>query len=115
MHHFLLDKYICLIGNIQCISTHCIYIVCTHVVMTKKIEMKTLLDTTRSRNIEIFLPTFPYPLVELTSTLDKQLNVVTETSELGLDHIIALKRCVCVCVCERERESVSVCVCICVV
>ncbi len=59
--------------------------------------MKTLLDTTRSRNIEIFLPTFPYPLVSLSSTLDKQLNVVTEPSELGLDHVIALKRCVSVC------------------
>ncbi len=63
--------------------------------MIKKIEMKTLLDTTRSRNIEIFLPTFPYSLGKLTGNLDKQLNVVTETSDLALDHIIALKRFVC--------------------
>lgn len=54
--------------------------------------MKTLLDATRSRNIEIFLPTFPYALGAMAEALNKQLNVVTETSDLGLDHIIALKR-----------------------
>ena len=56
--------------------------------------MKTLLDATRSRNIEIFLPTFPYPLGSMAEDLNKKLNVLTETSDLGLDHIIALKRCV---------------------
>ena len=54
--------------------------------------MKTLLDATRSRNIEIFLPTFPYPLGSMAEDLNKKLNVLTETSDLGLDHIIALKR-----------------------
>ena len=58
----------------------------------KKIETKTLLDTTRSRNIEIFLPSFPFSLDSLQSKLSDQLNNVIDSPELGIDHIVALKR-----------------------
>lgn len=57
----------------------------------KKVELKTLLDTTRSRNIEIFLPSFSIPLESLETQLSEQLNNITN-SELGIDHIVALKR-----------------------
>ena len=57
----------------------------------KKVEMKTLLDTTRSRNIEIFLPSFSIPLDTLESKLAEQLNNLKD-SELGIDHVVALKR-----------------------
>ena len=60
----------------------------------KKVEMKTLLDTTRSRNIEIFLPSFSIPLDTLESKLAEQLNNLKD-SELGIDHVVALKRYVC--------------------
>lgn len=59
--------------------------------MKKKVELKTLLDTTRSRNIEIFLPSFSIPLESLETQLSEQLNNITN-SELGIDHIVALKR-----------------------
>lgn len=62
----------------------------------KKVETKTLLDTTRSRNIEIFLPSFPLSLDTLESKLSDQLNNVKDDSlELGSDHIVALKRYIC--------------------
>lgn len=60
----------------------------------KKVETKTLLDTNRSRNIEIFLPRFPLSLDNLESTLPEQLNNMSDSLELGSDHIVALKRCV---------------------
>ena len=56
-------------------------------------ETKTLLDTNRSRNIEIFLPSFSLSLDSLESTLADQLNRV-KGSELGIDHVVALKRLV---------------------
>lgn len=55
-------------------------------------EIKTLLDNNRSRNIEIFLPRFPLSLDSLESTLSEQLNNVNDSLELGSDHIVALKR-----------------------
>lgn len=65
---------------------------CTYAVR-KKVEMKTLLDTNRSRNIEIFLPRFPLALDTLETTLSDQLNNINDTMELAIDHIVALKRC----------------------
>ena len=63
------------------------------------VQRKTLIDTTRSRNIEIFLPSFPLALESLDRTLNEHLNSVSADSPLGLEHIVALKRCVRVCVC----------------
>ena len=60
--------------------------------MKKKVEMKTLLDNNRSRNIEIFLPRFPLALDTLETTLPDQLNNINESMELMIDHIVALKR-----------------------
>lgn len=57
-------------------------------------ELKTLLDTTRSRNIEIFLPSFPLSLPSLDKDLNEHLNCINEGSPLMLEHIVALKRCV---------------------
>ena len=61
----------------------------------KKQQTKTLLDNTRSRNIEIFLPSFPFPLDGLQTTLSDQLNSVTASLGLTIDHIVALKRYIC--------------------
>jgi len=55
-------------------------------------ELKTLLDTTRSRNIEIFLPSFPLSLPSLDKDLNEHLNCINEGSPLMLEHIVALKR-----------------------
>ena len=55
-------------------------------------EMKTLLDTTRSRNIEIFLPSFPVSLSSLDKELNALLNCINENSPLKIEHIVALKR-----------------------
>ena len=52
-----------------------------------------MLDTNRSRNIEIFLPSFSLSLDSLESTLAEQLNRV-KGSDLGIDHVVALKRLV---------------------
>ncbi len=60
--------------------------------MKKKVEMKTLLDNNRSRNIEIFLPRFPLALDTLEMTLSDHLNNINESMELVIDHIVALKR-----------------------
>ena len=57
-------------------------------------ELKTLLDTTRSRNIEIFLPSFPLGLPSLDKDLNEHLNCINESSPLQIEHIVALKRCV---------------------
>ena len=57
-------------------------------------EVKTLLDTTRSRNIEIFLPSFPVSLSSLDKELNELLNCIKENSPLKIEHIVALKRCV---------------------
>ena len=67
---------------------------CTYTVaLTKKVELKTLLDQTRARNIEIFLPSFPLTLENLTAvSLGDCLNCLSENSTLKLDHIVALKR-----------------------
>ena len=62
------------------------------VAVKKKVEMKTLLDNNRSRNIEIFLPRFPLALDTLETTLSDHLNNINESLELGTDHIVALKR-----------------------
>lgn len=56
-------------------------------------ELKTLLDQTRARNIEIFLPSFPLLLDNVTpDSLGECLNDLSEDSVLNLDHIVALKR-----------------------
>lgn len=55
-------------------------------------ETKTLLDNNRSRNIEIFLPSFPLSLATMETKLSEQLNNVNDSLELGSDHIVALKR-----------------------
>ena len=61
--------------------------------LAKKTELKTLLDQTRARNIEIFLPSFPISLEQLTAdSLGECLNCLSEDSILKLDHIVALKR-----------------------
>lgn len=55
--------------------------------------MKSLLDQTRARNIEIFLPSFPLSLEQLSpDSLGECLNSLSENSTLTLDHIVALKR-----------------------
>ena len=64
--------------------------ICT--VVIRKVELKTLLDTNRSRNIEIFLPRFSLPLADLDVSLSEQLNYLTGDSKLDLDHVVALKR-----------------------
>ena len=58
----------------------------------KKETVKSLLDNTRSRNIEIFLPSFPLKVQSLTMELDEQLNVVDGSTKLNVEHIVALKR-----------------------
>lgn len=58
----------------------------------KKETVKSLLDNTRSRNIEIFLPSFPLKVESLTAQLDQQLNVVDGSTKLNVEHIVALKR-----------------------
>ena len=63
-----------------------------NITVKKKVEMKTLLDNNRSRNIEIFLPRFPLSLDNLETTLSDQLNNINESMELGIDHVVALKR-----------------------
>ena len=78
------------------------------------VQRKTLIDTTRSRNIEIFLPSFPLALESLDRTLNEHLNSVSADSPLGLEHIVALKRCVCLCVCVCVYMYMYVCVCVCV-
>ena len=66
---------------------------CICLALTKKVELKSLLDQTRARNIEIFLPSFPLSLEQLTSdSLGECLNSLSEDSTLNLDHIVALKR-----------------------
>ena len=62
-------------------------------------ETKTLLDPTRSRNIEIFLSSFRISLDTLESQLAEQLNNVKEDnqvdspeSRLVVDHVVSLKR-----------------------
>ena len=52
----------------------------------------SLLDHTRSRNIEIFLPSFPLPVQSLETDLDHQLNVIEGDTKLSIEHIVALKR-----------------------
>ena len=59
----------------------------------KKEALKSLLDNTRSRNIEIFLPRFPLELDTLTHDLDQQLDIIDgATTKLNIEHIVALKR-----------------------
>lgn len=60
----------------------------------KKKAVASLLDNTRSRNIEIFLPSFPLEVHSLDTLLDQQLNVISNSTELSVEHIVALKRCV---------------------
>lgn len=54
--------------------------------------VKSLLDNTRSRNIEIFLPRFPLSVQTLTNELEEQLNIVDGSTTLNVEHIVALKR-----------------------
>ena len=76
-----MDIYVCMI-------VHFIYLA-----LTKKVELKSLLDQTRARNIEIFLPSFPLSLEQLSpDSLGECLNSLSENSTLNLDHIVALKR-----------------------
>jgi hypothetical protein len=58
----------------------------------KKEAVKSLLDNTRSRNIEIFLPRFPLGVQTLTMELEEQLNIINGATKLNLEHIVALKR-----------------------
>lgn len=58
----------------------------------KKKAVQSLLDNTRSRNIEIFLPSFPLKVEALNTLLDQQLNVIDNNTELSVEHIVALKR-----------------------
>ena len=58
----------------------------------KKEAVKSLLDNTRSRNIEIFLPRFPLEVQTLTVELEEQLNIINGSSILNVEHIVALKR-----------------------
>ena len=61
--------------------------------LAKKVELKSLVDQTRARNIEIFLPSFPLSLEQLSpDSLGECLNSLSENSTLNLDHIVALKR-----------------------
>ena len=64
----------------------------------KKEVVASLLDHTRSRNIEIFLPSFPLPVQSLDLDLDHQLNII-EGNKLNIEHIVALKRLVLPCIC----------------
>lgn len=64
-----------------------------YLALTKKVELKSLLDQTRARNIEIFLPSFPISVEQLgPDSLGECLNSLSEDSALNLDHIVALKR-----------------------
>ena len=58
----------------------------------KREARRSLLDNTRSRNIEIFLPRFPLSVERLTIQLDQQLNIIVGPTELNVEHIVALKR-----------------------
>jgi hypothetical protein len=59
----------------------------------KKEAVKSLLDNTRSRNIEIFLPRFPLGVQTLTMELEEQLNIIINgATKLNVEHIVALKR-----------------------
>ena len=58
----------------------------------KKKAVNSLLDNTRSRNIEIFLPSFTLPLQTLETSLDHHLNSIDEGTDLSSEHIVALKR-----------------------
>jgi hypothetical protein len=60
--------------------------------IVKKEALKSLLDNTRSRNIEIFLPRFPLKVELLELELDQQLNVIDGSTKLNVEHIVALKR-----------------------
>ena len=63
-----------------------------HICNTVKNTVKSLLDHTRSRNIEIFLPSFPFKVQSLTVELDQQLNIIDGSTQLTIEHIVALKR-----------------------
>lgn len=67
--------------------------------LAKKVVTVSLLDSNRSRNIEIFLPSFPLSLANLTDTLDTHLNNIAETSPLQIEHVVALKRYILVLTC----------------
>lgn len=60
----------------------------------KKEVVASLLDHTRSRNIEIFLPSFPLTVQSLDTDLDHQLNIIEGSTKLNIEHIVALKRLV---------------------
>lgn len=74
---------------ILCIAS---LISCSFYAAKKKVEVKTLLDTTRNRNIGIFLPSLPLSLDTLQDKLSEQLNNINDNLGLELDHIVALKR-----------------------
>ena len=71
--------------------------------MKKKTTVNSLLDNTRSRNIEIFLPSFPLKVQSLDIDLDQQLNVIDGSTKLNVEHIVALKRYVHTCIYTKYR------------
>ena len=64
----------------------------------KKKTTESLLDNTRSRNIEIFLPSCPLKVQSLDSDLNQQLNAIDGSTKLNVEHIVALKRYVQACI-----------------
>ena len=66
--------------------------------MKKKTAVESLLDNTRSRNIEIFLPSFPLKVQSLDADLDQELNAIDGSTKLNVEHIVALKRYVEACI-----------------
>ena len=67
----------------------------------KKTTVDSLLDNTRSRNIEIFLPSFSLKVQSLDTDLDQQLNAIDGSTKLNVEHIVALKRYVYICMRRR--------------
>lgn len=87
-----LGNYVLIVTRMSSANTSTISV---HVLsaLAKKAELKTLLDQTRARNIEIFLPSFPISLEQLTTdSIGECLNCLSEDSILKFDHIVALKR-----------------------
>lgn len=71
---------------------------CVKFSVKRKNVVESLLDNTRSRNIEIFLPSFPLTVQSLDADLDQQLNIIDRSTKLNIEHIVALKRYVNGCV-----------------
>lgn len=95
-HRITLMYIICI-----CINTCKCALSYLQLYFTVKNTVKSLLDHTRSRNIEIFLPSFPLKVQSLTVELDQQLNVIYGSTKLTIEHIVALKRChyfCCICI-----------------